>query len=107
VYHHNNSEIRDTLSAIDKAVANREIRTAVRLSRQVRKYRNIIKAHHLLQITTQLGIEFNETLLRNSSTFDPNFTGTFDLSKPLSAKFNKVLEIEAFVRCLIILFLWR
>lgn len=84
-------EIRDTLIAIDKVVTNKETRTAIRLSRQVRKYRNIIQAHHLLQITSQLGIEFNESLLRNSSSFDSNFKGTFDVGKSLQSKFTKVI----------------
>lgn len=97
-----NIEIRDTLAAIDKAVTNREIRTAIRLSRHVRKYRNVIQAHHLLQIVSVLGIEFNENLLKNSKSYDPKFAGTFDLSKSLQAKFSKVLEIEAFVKILII-----
>lgn len=72
-----NEEIRDTLAGIDKAVTNKEIRTANRLSRQVRKYRNVIKAHHLAQIVAQLGIEFNTGLLKDSKTFDSNFNGTF------------------------------
>jgi len=44
------------LAAIDKAVTNKEIRTVTKLSRQVRKYRKVIKAHHLLTIASQLGI---------------------------------------------------
>jgi len=35
-------EIRDTLGALDKAVTNKELRTVNKLSRQVKKYRNII-----------------------------------------------------------------
>lgn len=73
----------------------------------MRKYRNVIKGHHLLQIVQALGIEFNESLLRNSAGFDPAFNEKFELSKSLLAKFPKVLEVEAFIRILIILFLWR
>lgn len=72
-------------------MANKEIRTAIRLSRQVRKYRNAIQGHHLLQIIHHLGIEFNESALRNSAGFDPAFTGTFELSKSLLSKVPKVL----------------
>ena len=88
-------------------MTNKEIRTAVRLSRQVRKYRNVIKGHHLVEITTQLGIELDQNVFKNSSSFDSAFNGTFDLGKNIQSRFSRVLELEAFVRSLIILFLWR
>jgi hypothetical protein len=45
--------------------------------------------------------------LKDSSSFDPNFTGTFELNKNLQSKFSKTLELEAFIKILLILFLWR
>ena len=59
MYFSHHSELKDTLAAIDKAVANKELRTAVKLSRQARKYRNVIEGHHLLQVVNHLGITVN------------------------------------------------
>ena len=42
-----NVEIRDTLTLLDKAVINKETRTVSRITKNVKKYRNIIQAHHL------------------------------------------------------------
>ena len=104
---HLNLELKDTLVAIDKAVANKELRTAVKLSRQARKYRNVIQGHHLLQVVSHLGITVNESLFKNSSGFNAEFTGTFDLGKSLQSKVSKVIELEAFVKVLLVQFFWK
>lgn len=93
--------------SIDKAVTNKEIRTAVRLSRQVRKYRNVIKGHHLLEIVRELGIQIDENIFRSSPDFNSSFVGTLDIGKNLQSRLWRVLEVESFVRTLIVLFLWR
>lgn len=104
---YNDTEIRDTLNAIDKAVSGKEIRTVLKLSRQARKYRNVIKGHHLLEIVSQLGIEFDHSVFKNSPSFDAGYSGNFDIGKNIQTRFPRVLELEAFIRSLIILFLWR
>ena len=93
--------------AIDKAVANKELRTAVKLSRQARKYRNVIQGHHLLQVVNHLGLTVNEALFTNSKDFNAEFKGTFDLGKGLQGKVSKVIELEAFIKVLLVQFLWR
>lgn len=66
-------EIKDILVAIDKSVTNKELRTAVRLSRQVRKFRDIIDGHHLLALSSHLGLTVHENLLQASSTYKKDF----------------------------------
>lgn len=88
-------------------MANKELRTAVKLSRQARKYRNVIEGHHLLQVVNHLGITVNESLFKNAAGFKAEFTGTFDLGKSLQSKVLKVIELEAFIKVLLIQFFWK
>lgn len=50
-----NIEIKDTLTLLDKAVANKETRTISRITKNVRKYRKVISAHHLIAVFEALG----------------------------------------------------
>lgn len=43
-------ELKETLASLDRAVTNKETRTVSKLAKRVRKYRNIIKAHHIIAI---------------------------------------------------------
>ena len=88
-------------------MTNKELRTANRLARQVRKFRNIIDGHHLLAIATHLKFGVKEDLLKNSPTFKTDFTESFELSKQLQSKVNKVLELEGFIKILYLVFFWR
>ena len=93
--------------ALDKAITNKELRTTTKLSRQVRKYRNIIQGHHLLKISQYLNLNLRHDILESSKNFNPDFDGTFDLGKALQGRVSKVLELECFIKILFILFLWR
>lgn len=74
-------------------MTNKELRTAVRLARQVRKFRNVIDGHHLLAIASHLSIPVKENLLKSSPTFKSDFKETFDLGKQIQGKFSKSLEL--------------
>jgi len=50
-----NIEIKDTLTLLDKAIANKETRTISRITKNVRKYRKVISAHHLIAVFEALG----------------------------------------------------
>jgi hypothetical protein len=104
---HRDLEIKDTINALDKAVTNKELKTTTKLSRQVRKYRNIIQGHHLLKISNYFGFALRHDLLEGSSNYNPSFEGSFDLGKVLQARTLKTLELEAFIKILFILFFWR
>lgn len=105
--HPSYQELRDTLIAIDKAVANKELRSAIKLSRQARKYKNVAQGHHLLQVANHLNLGANESLFKNSANFNAEFSEPFDLGKSLQGKFSKVIELEAFVKVLLIQYFWR
>ena len=74
-------------------MANKELRTINKLSRQVRKYRNIIQAHHLLKISNYFNLNLRHDLLTSSKNYNPDFEGTFDIGKVLQARTLKTLEL--------------
>jgi len=51
------AEIKDTLTLLDKAVNNKETRTISKITKNVKKYRDIIKGHHLSALYESLGFE--------------------------------------------------
>lgn len=78
---------------LDKAITNKELRITHRLSRQVRKYRNIIQGHHLLKISNHLNLNLRQDILESSKNYNADFDGNFDLGKTLQGKVNKILEL--------------
>lgn len=43
-------EIRDASVLLDKAIVNKETRTISKLTKYVRRFRNVIQSHHVLAI---------------------------------------------------------
>ena len=64
-----NLEIKDTLTLLDKAINNKETRTISRITKNVKKYRNIIKGHHLNALYECLGWEVPQSI-KNSSGYN-------------------------------------
>ena len=61
----------------------------------------------MLQVVNHIGITVNENLFTSSTGFNPEFTGTFDLGKTLQAKVSKVIELEVFIKLLLVQFFWK
>lgn len=92
---------------MDKAVSNKETRTVSKLTRLVRKYRNVIQPHHMLKIVQATGVQCDQELLKRCKGFNSEFNENFEISKVFQAKINKVLELESFLKILLILIYWR
>lgn len=99
-------EIRDTLILLDKALTNKETRTISRITKNVRKYRNVIRPHHLCAVLEALGWEVPSSL-RTSPHFSSDFSEKLELGKNLITRVSKVLELECFVRILLVQIWWR
>ena len=56
------SELKDTLTYLDKVITNKETRTIARLTKSVRKYRNIIAPHHVIALFDALGFAYPANL---------------------------------------------
>ena len=66
-------EIKDTLTLLDKAVNNKETRTISRITKNVKKYRNIIRGHHLAALYECLGFDLPSSI-KNSPDYRSDFT---------------------------------
>lgn len=58
-------------------------------------------------MATSLSLGVNESLFKSSPKFKQDFTETFSLGKSLQAKLGQTIELEAFIKVLLIQFLWR
>lgn len=56
------SEIRDTLTMLDKVVANKETRAIARITKNVRKYKKVIASHHVIAVFEGLGFELPSSI---------------------------------------------
>lgn len=83
-------EIKDTLTQLDKAVNNKETRTISRITKNVRKYRNVIQGHHLNALFESIGFELPESIKR-SPGYKSDFTEKLELNKNLSGRIAKTL----------------
>ena len=54
---------------LDKAINNKETRTVSRITKNVKKYRNIIKGHHVNALYECLGWEVSP-LIKSSSDYN-------------------------------------
>ncbi len=100
------SEIRDTLTLLDKVVTNKETRTIAKITKNVRKYKRVIAPHHVIALYEALSVDVPPTL-RTLPSFNPAFTERLELSKNLIGRIAKTLELEGFVRLLLIEVLWK
>ena len=100
------SEIKDTLTQLDKAVNNKETRTISRITKNVRKYRNVIQGHHLAALFESIGFELPESIKR-SPGYKSDFAEKLELNKNLATRITKTLELEAFVKIFLVQIWWR
>lgn len=99
-------EIRDTLTLLDKVVANKETRTIAKITKNVRKYKRVIAPHHIIALYESLSLEVPASV-RTLPSFNPAFTEKLELNKNLAGRVVKTLELEGFVRVLLIEVLWK
>lgn len=91
---------------LDKVVANKETRAIARITKNVRKYKKVIASHHVIAVFEGLGFELPLSI-KLSPSLNEAFTEKFELSKTLAARVSKTLELEAFVKMLLVALLWK
>lgn len=91
---------------MDKVVVNKETRIIARITKNVRKYKKVIAAHHVIALFEALGLEV-PLALRSSPNINTSYSEKLELSKNLISKIFKTLELEGFVRILLIEVLWK
>lgn len=72
----------------------------------MRKYKKVIAAHHVVALYESLGLDI-PAAMRNSPSFSSAFSEKLELSKSLAARVVKTLELEGFVKLLLIEVLWK
>ena len=87
-------------------MANKEGRQITRVLKTVRRYRSVIKPHHLERLFKVLlpsvNIPFN-----TFEGYSTEFKETFDLPKSVLAKLAKIPEVEYYLRTLVVILLFR
>ena len=91
---------------LDKAINNKETRTIARITKNVRKYRHVIKGHHLSALYEALGFDVPESV-RRSKDYNHDFSEKVELNKNLASRIAKTFELEGFVRILLVQLWWR
>lgn len=86
-------------------VANKETRTIAKITKNVRKYKRVIAAHHVAALFDALGLD--SAPLRALTSFNPAFTERLELGKSLAGRVLRVLELEGFARVLQVEVLWK
>lgn len=99
-------EIKDTLTLLDKAINNKETRTISRITKNIRKYRNVIKGHHLNALYECLGFDVPESI-KLSTQYNAEFSEKIELNKNLITRIVKTMELEGFVKLFLIQIWWR
>lgn len=61
----------------------------------------------MLKIVQAGGLNCDTELLRRCKGFQEDFSENFEISKAFQGKISKVLELEAFLKILLILIWWR
>ena len=77
---------------MDRAVSNKETRTITRITKNIRKYRNVIKPHHIAALYEAVGFPLPESI-KNSPHFSQEFTEKLELNKNVVARISKTLEL--------------
>ena len=96
------------MSLLDKAIIGKETRTVSKLTKYVRKFRNVIQAHHVLAIAEFVNeVDLQKNLLKRSKNFNESFAEKFEINKATLARISKTLELEIFLRLFVVQLLWR
>lgn len=74
--------------------------------RQVRRYKNVIQAHHLEKVFNIVlpghGVDFTKI-----PHYNPEFKESFDMSKALLSKLAKLPEVEIYLKTLLVILIYR
>ena len=85
-----NSEIKDTLTYLDKVITNKETRTISRITKNVRRFRNVIKPHHVIALFDAVSFTYPSSI-KQSPKFMADFSEKVDLNKNLVSRIQKTL----------------
>lgn len=100
------SDIKQTLLQLEKAVTNKELRQVNRIMKQVKRYKNVVQAHHLAKVFDIVlpgsNIDFSKIPGHN-----PEFKESFDMPKNFLTKGSKLPEIELYLKTLYVSLLYR
>lgn len=78
-----------------------------KITKNVRKYRNVIKSHHIIAIFEAVNLDVKPVELQRFKDFNSSFNEKFDINKTLAGKIQKNLELEVFIKILLVQILWR
>jgi len=99
-------DIKQTLLQLEKALANKELRQVSRIMKQIKRYKNVIQAHHLARVFDIVlpcsGIDFSKI-----PGFNAEFKESFDMPKNFLSKSAKLAEIEIYLKTMYVSLLYR
>lgn len=81
---HSPLELKLQFFLLEKAVANKDIKQIQKVSNSVRKFKKVIKFHHLKKVFATLALNIN---FDNPPDFDPAFSEEFEIQRPFLTKF--------------------
>lgn len=99
-------DVKQNLLQLDKALSNKELRQVSRIMKHIRRYKNVIQAHHLARLFDIVlpcsGIDFSRI-----PGFAADFKESFDMPRNFLSKGSKLPEVELYLKTLYVGLLYR